>query len=70
MREPPQKLIAPVMVHDRLRDHRAKPGHAVGKPSRHLAPMQREIGASGSSGHALPFTSRKSNHYSTEPSGD
>jgi hypothetical protein len=54
MRKPPQKLITAVMVHDRLRDHRAEPRHAIGKPFRYLAAMQRKICASGSSNHSVP----------------
>jgi hypothetical protein len=51
MREPAQQLFAAVVMHDGLADHRAKAAHAVGQPFRHLAAMQRKIGASRSPGH-------------------
>ena len=45
MGEPAQQLVAPVMVDDRLGDHRAEPRHALGEPRRHAAAMQRQVGA-------------------------
>ncbi len=45
MREPGQKFVAPVFEDDRLGDHGAESGHALPKPSRHAAAVQRQIGA-------------------------
>jgi hypothetical protein len=55
VREPPQQLVAPVMVHDRLGHDRAEAGHAAGEPARHLPAVQRQIGASGALGHRLSW---------------
>ena len=52
MSEATQQLVAAVSMDDRLADDSAEPGHAVRKPQRHPAAMQRQIGASCSSGHA------------------
>ena len=46
MREPAQELVAAVVMHDRLADHRAEPRHAVAEPFRHVAAVQRQVGAS------------------------
>jgi hypothetical protein len=51
MRQPAQQLVAPVVKHDRLADHRAEPAHALAEPRRHASAMQRQVGASGSLGH-------------------
>jgi hypothetical protein len=52
MSEAAQQLVAAVMVDDRLGDDRAEAGHAVRQPQRHAPAVQRQIGASGSMGHA------------------
>src|ERR1700691_3270574 len=49
MRQPSQEFFAPIMMDDGLRDDRAKPRHSLGQPLRHLAVVQRQIGASGAS---------------------
>src|SRR5215216_2825227 len=46
-----QELVAAVVMDDRLADHGAEPRHALGKPWRNPAPMQRQVGASGSLSH-------------------
>ncbi len=51
MREAAEKFVAAVMLDDRCGDHGAEPRHAVGQPFRHMAAVQRKVGASGSSGH-------------------
>ena len=50
-----QQFVAPVMVHDRFADYGAEPRHPVGEPFGHVAAVQRQVGASGSSalGHFL-----------------
>jgi hypothetical protein len=50
MRQAAQQLVAPVMVDDRLADHRAEPRHPIGQPSRDVAAMQWRIGAAGFAG--------------------
>ena len=52
MRQAAQQLVAAVLMDDRLADHRAQPRHAVREPRRHPPAMQRQIGASCSTGHA------------------
>src|SRR5580698_801734 len=52
MSEAAQQLVAAVSVDDRLADDGAEPGHAVREPQGHSSAMQRQIGASCSSGHA------------------
>ena len=52
MSKPTQQLVAAIRVDDRLADDRAEPGHAVREPQRHPPAVQRQIGASCSSGHA------------------
>src|SRR5262245_16856992 len=49
MRHAAKKLVAPVVVNDGLGQDRAKPGHAVCKPFRHMTIMERQIGATRSS---------------------
>jgi hypothetical protein len=51
--EPPQQLVASVVMHNRLRRHGAKPRHPAGKPARNMAAVQRQIGASGPACHPL-----------------
>jgi hypothetical protein len=51
MRQAAQQLVAPVMVDDRLADHRAEPRHPIGQPLWDVAAMQRQIGASGFVSH-------------------
>ena len=46
MREPAQELVPPVVVHDRLADHRPEPRHPVGEPFRDVPVVQRQVGAS------------------------
>jgi len=46
MGQPPQELVAAVVMDDRLGHHRPEVRHAVGEPPRHGAAMQRKIGAS------------------------
>jgi hypothetical protein len=46
MREPAQELVSPVLVHDRLADHRPEPRHSVGEPLRDVPVVQRQVGAS------------------------
>ena len=59
MREPAQKFVAAVMKDDRLADHRAKPGHAVGEPFRHVAAVKRQIGCPRSSDHGQTGLSQR-----------
>jgi len=40
MRQAPQQLVAPVVVDDRLADHRAEPRHPVGQPFRDVTAVQ------------------------------
>jgi hypothetical protein len=47
-----QQLVATVVMDDRLGDDRAEPGHAIRQPRRHAPPMERQIGASCSTGHS------------------
>jgi hypothetical protein len=54
MGKPLKEFIATVMVHDRLRDNRAKARHPYGKPCRHASAMQRKIGAATSPSHHAP----------------
>ena len=51
MGETAQKFVAAVMVDNGLADDRAKPGHPVRQPFRHVPVMQWQIGTSGSSDH-------------------
>src|SRR5882757_5255233 len=51
MRQAAQKIVAAVMMDDRLRDHRAKTRHASPEPRRNPAIVQGQIGAAGASGH-------------------
>jgi hypothetical protein len=37
MGETSQQLVAPVMMHDALADHRAEPGHPIRQPFWHMA---------------------------------
>ena len=53
MRQPAQEFLAPVVMHDRLRDHRAEPRHALAQPRRHAAAVERQVGASAASGHRI-----------------
>ncbi len=53
MRKAAQQLVAAVRVDDRLGDDGSEPGHPVREPRGHPPAMQRQIGASCSSGHAL-----------------
>ena len=46
-----QELVAAVMEDNGLADHDTEPRHAVGQPFRHMAAVQRQIGASGSASH-------------------
>jgi hypothetical protein len=54
MRQAAQQLVAPVVVDDRIADHRAEPRHRIGQPFRDMAAMQWQIGASGFASHQLP----------------
>jgi hypothetical protein len=51
-----QQLVAPVVMDDGLGDHRAEPGHPVGKPFRHLPTMQWQVGSPGSLCHQSKVT--------------
>src|SRR3984957_3287495 len=53
MGEATQQLVAAVSVDDRLADDGSEPGHAVREPQRRPPAVQRQIGASCSSGHAV-----------------
>ena len=53
MSEATQQLVAAISVDDRLADDGAEPRHAVGQPQRHPPAMQRQVGASCSSGHRM-----------------
>ena len=64
MREAAQQLVAAVMMDDRLADDGAEPRHAVRQPQRHPPAMQRQIGASCSSGHEGSETSRSGGELS------
>ena len=55
LRKAPQQLIAPVLMHDRLADDRAKPRHSVRKPSRNMSAVQWQIRAARSGGHFARF---------------
>src|ERR1700738_1868841 len=59
--QPPQQLVAPIVMDDRLRDDRTKTCHALAKPAGHAAAVKRKGGAAGSSSHqsslAAPYTS-------------
>src|SRR4051812_32803102 len=57
MRKAPQEILAPVVMYDRLRDHRAEPRHARSQPWRHTAAMKRQVGASAASGHRIQLLS-------------
>jgi hypothetical protein len=52
--QPPQQLVAPVVVDDSLRHHDAKARHSVGEPTGHAPPVQWQIRAASPSCH--PFT--------------
>ena len=54
MRQPPQQLVAAVVVDDRLGDDRAEPRHALAEPARHAPAVKRKVGAAGSSSHRSP----------------
>src|ERR1700761_5274817 len=54
MSQPAQQFVTPVMMDDRLANHRAEPRHAMSEPGRHPAAMQRKIGASRASRHQKP----------------
>src|SRR3954465_11062596 len=58
MREAPQEIVAPIVMYDRLRDHRAEPRHARSQPWRHTAAMKRQVGASAASGHRIRLLAR------------
>ncbi len=58
MRETAQEFLAPVVMHDGLRDHRAEPRHALAEPRRHAAAMKRQVGASAASGHRIRLLAR------------
>ena len=49
MRQTAQQLVAAVVLDHRLADQRAEPGHPFAEPARHLAAVERQVGASGSS---------------------
>ena len=51
--EPTQELVAAVVVHDRLGDHRAETRHALAEPRRHPAMMQRQVGAARAMAHEI-----------------
>src|ERR1051326_992575 len=51
MGETAQQLIAPVVMHHGLADHRAQAGHAIGEPFRDMPAMQWKVSRTGSSGH-------------------
>lgn len=53
MRQPLEERIAAVMMHDRLGDDRSQRRHATCQPRRNPAGVKREIGAAGSSSHAV-----------------
>ncbi len=53
MGEATQQLVAAISVGDRLSNDGAEAGHAVREPQGHPAAMQRQIGASCSTGHEL-----------------
>jgi hypothetical protein len=46
-----QELVAPIMMDDRLADHRAEPRHPIGQPFWDVAAVQWEISASGFASH-------------------
>jgi hypothetical protein len=47
MRQPPEELVAPVVVDDRLDHHAAQRGHAGVQPRRHTTAVERKAGAAG-----------------------
>jgi hypothetical protein len=53
MSEATQQLVAAIGVDDRLADDGSESGHAVREPQRHPPAVQRQVGASCSTGHAL-----------------
>ena len=66
MGEPAQQLVAPVVVDDRLDDHRAEPRHALAEPGRHPAAVKRQIGAAGASRHGASLE-RMTNNNAARP---
>jgi len=55
MGEPAQELVAAVVMNDGLARDRAKARHAVREPSRHMATVQRQIGAARPASHQQFF---------------
>ena len=51
MRQTTQQLVAPVVQHDRFRDHAPEARHALAEPRRHAAAVQGKIGAARPSTH-------------------
>src|SRR3954470_8579127 len=71
MGETAQKLVAAVMVDDRLGHHRAEPGHSLPEPGRNPAAVERQIGASGPLRHRRLLEQRRNddNAAALGPSG-
>lgn len=42
--QPAQQLVAAILMHDRLADHRPEPRHPLAQPLRHPPAMQRQVG--------------------------
>src|SRR5439155_6976288 len=54
VRQPLEKRVASIVMHDRLRHDRAKRSHAGREPGRNPAGVQRKVGAAGTSSHDGP----------------
>src|ERR1700730_17548220 len=66
MRQPPQGFVAAILMHDRLRDDRAKRGHARRKPRRHASAMKRKVSVPGASSHSVPNPVNRAAAYQNE----
>src|SRR5438045_2473452 len=57
MGQPPQELVAAIVVHDRLANNRAERGHTHGQPWRYASAMKGKISATCSLCHCVSFDS-------------
>jgi hypothetical protein len=63
MGEAAQELVAAVVMNDGFARDRAKARHAVREPSRHMATVQRQVGAAGPASHQQSFLCSASAFY-------
>jgi hypothetical protein len=63
MGEAAQELVAAVVMNDGFACDRAKARHAVREPSRHMATVQRQVGAAGPASHQQSFLCSASIFY-------